>query len=777
MSMSLGPPRDRRGHRRVWTAICAVALAAWALAGIARFGFEVRPGLRGRFFASLDWSGAAAQSAIQPDLNTAAIARGWRFTPPDVFSIRWSGYLYAAREAPYTFRLTSDDGSQLYVDGRIVVDNAGARGLATQTGNVVLAAGPHAIVVNYVNAAGPYAFDWAWSANGSPLGPVAGWLLSTKPRSFGSLLAARALAWLWLLLSLGVPVLLTVALLATGLWPAPAQEPAARAGRPGAQSKPSLARRRAMASLAFFAAAALAQTWPLARDPTHLSRNDNADTMLNEWAIAWVAHELPRAPLHLFDANMFYPERHTLAFSESLIVQGVLAAPLFALGASPVLAYNIVLLAGFALTGWAVSVMVAAWTDDWLAATAAGLMVAFNAHTLSRLPHIQAQHVEFLPLALLALDALLRRPRWRTAFWLAMCVVLQGLASVYLLVFTAIALAVAFVVRPEDWTGRRALDVLPKTAAAALMAGALLTPFLLPYRAVQHAGIARSLDEAGYFAATYRDYLTSTGRFHTWTAGGGSALFPGLVAIAFGVVALAAGVAFRDARARMCLAFGIVGAVLSLGPAVAPGYEFFFSTVPLLQGIRTSSRFGYLAIFGLAVVAAYGIAWLRKRLTRRASTRAAVGVAVVAAAFLDPLAAPVEYQPFDGVPAIYGEPASDPHAIVAELPLAPPEFQYRDASALLHSTAHWRPLVNGYSGFTPPGYVQRYLAAEHFPAESSVDALRSLGVNTLFVHTEHFDQSALAAMERNPALRRVGAEGMVTLYRLAPPGAGPGSSQ
>jgi hypothetical protein len=85
--------------------------------------------------------------------------------------------------------------------------------------------------------------------------------------------------------------------------------------------------------------------------------------------------------------------------------------------------------------------------------------------------------------------------------------------------------------------------------------------------------------------------------------------------------------------------------------------------------------------------------------------------------------------------------------------------------------------VNGYSGFTPPGYVQRYLAAEHFPAESSVDALRSLGVNTLFVHTEHFDQSALAAMERNPALRRVGAEGMVTLYRLAPPGAGPGSSQ
>ena len=60
---------------------------------------------------------------------------------------------------------------------------------------------------------------------------------------------------------------------------------------------------------------AVAHTWPLATAPGRLSRNDNGDTVLNEWTLAWVAHQAWRDPLHLFYANIFYPERLTLAFS------------------------------------------------------------------------------------------------------------------------------------------------------------------------------------------------------------------------------------------------------------------------------------------------------------------------------------------------------------------------------------------------------------------------------------------------------------------------------
>src|SRR5690348_2221686 len=74
---------------------------------------------------------------------------------------------------------------------------------------------------------------------------------------------------------------------------------------------------------------AVVHTWPLALHATRLSRNDNGDAELNEWILAWVAHQLPRDPLHLFEGNIFYPAHDTLAYSEPLIVPAVLGMPLW----------------------------------------------------------------------------------------------------------------------------------------------------------------------------------------------------------------------------------------------------------------------------------------------------------------------------------------------------------------------------------------------------------------------------------------------------------------
>ena len=79
--------------------------------------------------------------------------------------------------------------------------------------------------------------------------------------------------------------------------------------------------------------------------------HDDGDPLLNAWAVAWVAHQLPLAPAHLFDANIFYPERHTLAFSETLVVPAAIVAPLRWIGVGPLLVYNIVFLSGFIVSG------------------------------------------------------------------------------------------------------------------------------------------------------------------------------------------------------------------------------------------------------------------------------------------------------------------------------------------------------------------------------------------------------------------------------------------
>ena len=64
---------------------------------------------------------------------------------------------------------------------------------------------------------------------------------------------------------------------------------------------------------ALFSLLAAAMTYPLI---TRISDGlfDPGDPLLNLWALKWVAHQVIASPAHLFDANIFAPERNTLAY-------------------------------------------------------------------------------------------------------------------------------------------------------------------------------------------------------------------------------------------------------------------------------------------------------------------------------------------------------------------------------------------------------------------------------------------------------------------------------
>jgi hypothetical protein len=735
-------------------------LSLWAAIAIARGEFLLRPGLHAQYFTAPDWSGDPARTSIDTDISTAQLSRGWGFTPPDVFSLQWSGYLFIDRAGTYTFATTSDDGSEVYLDDQLVVANGGTHGSVTRDGHVRLERGSHPLVIKYTQSGGPYRLEWSWGRDGDALAGVPSWLLSAQPHRLFALELVRTLDWVWPAAGLVAIALAGRLAFLFGWWPRHDEN----GGKSAAWGTPE--KRRALACLGIFLALTIVQTWPLATSPARLTR-ESSDTQLNEWTLAWFAHQLPRHPLQLFEGNTFYPEHGTVAYSEAMWVQSALAAPMIWLGASPVLAYNLVLFAGFTLTGWAMCLVVARWTDDWAAGLAAGIMMAFNAHVLARLPHLQALHVEFLPLALLSFDAVLRRPRWTSAIWLAIWFTLQALASLYLLVFTAVALVVGICVRPEDWFGRRLIAVAPRLALAAGVAGLLLAPYLLPYWALHTQGFARSLDEVGFYAARARDYLTTQSRFDM-SADGDNSLFPGAIALALAAVTIASRTAFSDARARMCLAFGVCGVLLSFGPGIAPGYEFLYAHVPLMQGIRATVRFGYLGLVAVAVLGGYGLAAIRRMLAPWPAWNVAASLAILALVFLEPLAAPIPYRPFNGIPAIYALPAADPHAVVVEMPFPPPERIFRNGPYELGSTLNWRPLLNGYSGYTPESYIHHYIAMNGFPERKSIDALRAAGVTDVFLDLDRSASEEVQAIDREPALHRVAAEGSVVLYKLDP---------
>jgi hypothetical protein len=550
-------------------------------------------------------------------------------------------------------------------------------------------------------------------------------------------------------------------------------EPVHAAGTSSSRISPRLA----AAALALFTLLAVFHTWPLASAPASLSRHDIADAMLNEWAVAWVAHQLPRDPLHLFDANIFYPERNTLAFSEHLFTQALMGAPLLWAGAPTLLVHNLLILAGFALTGWTMCLVMRQWTGDWWAGIVAGMLLAFNAHTLTRIAHLQAVHVEFLPLALFAFDRLLRIPRMRTALWLAAMFVLQSLTSNYLLVFMTFAMLAAAAARPFEWLGRNRRRVFVLLCGAAVVAVAMLVPFLLPYQQAQrNQGLTRSLTEVGTYAASWRDYLYTGGRLHyeLWSApffrGSGAALFPGVAALLLTAVAIGSGAAWRRRDARLWLAVALSGLVLSFGTLV-PGYTILYQVMPLLQGIRATVRFGFLVLAGIAALAGFGLAGLRLRFADRPRLRMAISIAAVTLVTIEAARIPVGYWPAHQTPAAYRILAEKPVNVVVELPLYAPTAFFRNGDYMLHSTVHWRPILNGYSGFMPASYALHHEALREFPDASALAYLRRLGVTHVAVHANAFAEvhghQRLQQISTTPGLH-VAVQGgaNLTIYRL-----------
>ena len=523
-------------------------------------------------------------------------------------------------------------------------------------------------------------------------------------------------------------------------------------------------------------------TWPLASAPHVLSRNDNGDVMLNEWILAWFQHQLPRNPWHLFEGNIFYPAHDTLAYSEPLIVPALMGAPVRWLGGSPVLVHNLLLIAGLALTALAAYAVVAEWTGDRVAALIAASAFAFNTHLLVRLAHLQAVHAYGLPLALLATDRLLVTNRMGDAVWLAVWMTAMAYTSGHLLIFATVMIGVALLARAREWASHP-MRVLPRFALAAALSAAAVLPLYLPYRRVAvEQGLVRTLETVSEYSASVKGYLASAGRLHFYTWSGPffrdpvDAFFPGFVVLLLSLAAILlvwqnrrTDATLMKRRVVMLIAIGGTGFVLSLGTHT-PVYGWLYAVFPPLSGIRAAARFGNLFLLAVAILAGIGAAQLRASglLGRRAALIVAALTVVVNG---EALRAPYEYRRFDGIPNIYSILAREPGRVVlVEQPFYPAQAVFENAEYVLNSTAHWRPLMNGYSGFTPQSYRDFAETFWFFPREHAIQAMRRAGVTHVMVHPHRFERDAPETMRMiatSPFLERlaVGRNDMA-LYRL-----------
>ena len=527
---------------------------------------------------------------------------------------------------------------------------------------------------------------------------------------------------------------------------------------------------------ALFLLLAVLHTWPLATGLNNLSRIHD-DAWLNAWAVSWIAHQLPRDPLHLFDANIFHPHRGALAYTEPLIVPGLLAAPILWLGGSALLAHNVLVLLGFTFTALAMYALVRTWTGVHRAGLLSGALFAFSTPLLTRTAHLQAVHIYWLPLAFLAFQRLLTYRRARDAAWLGLCVIGAALTSGYLVVFVAFALGVAALVRAPDLLGREGVRLLLRLAAVATVVLVILLVVVRPYL---EAGYRRPpVAEAAEMVTALSSYLSSAAIVHyrSWSSGyfhtAPGILFPGVITLVLAGVAVCCRrcTAPRGTR-RVLLAAAGIGFILSLG-SHTPVYTWAYEAVPPLQGLRAIHRFGILVVFALAALAGIGLSgctWPVSATRRNLAALVLLGLATG-----ESLHGTDSYVRFDYATRIHQVLARSawPGAVV-ELPIYRRHEFNRNARYLLASTTHWRPLVNGFGGFAPPDFDETARLVGMFPSAPAVARLQDLGVGYVVIHTNRYPdptrlRRALAQLGQRRELALEAEEGATLLYRIRGP--------
>lgn len=248
--------------------------------------------------------------------------------------------------------------------------------------------------------------------------------------------------------------------------------------------------------------------WPL---PLHMADAlvSPVDPLLNTWIFDWDTYQLFKDPFHLFDANIFFPLKNTLAFSEHMIVLSLIAFPVSLIAGNPILGYNFIQLLAYILCGFAVYLLVFDLTKSRMAAVIAGVIFAFSPYRFRQVGHIQNLTVFWTPLSLLYLHRSIKKPSWKHLSLFALFFVLQALSCGYLGVFLAIA-AGLFVLYYLMFMPRAHIGpFFKKLVVLAILSGLIIAPFLVPYLKVkQEHRFARTVESNVQFSANILGYLT-----------------------------------------------------------------------------------------------------------------------------------------------------------------------------------------------------------------------------------------------------------------------------
>ncbi|MGE0474253.1 MAG: hypothetical protein AB7P17_11525 [Nitrospirales bacterium] len=517
---------------------------------------------------------------------------------------------------------------------------------------------------------------------------------------------------------------------------------------------------RALVIGSIFILTVVVVTWPLALHLNHAlpvgTEQEATVPLFNTWTLWWVQDRAAQGFENFWQAPIFFPSEGSFTFSEPQPLTGLLVASVWDLSDSPFAAYNFAILSCLFLNGVFAYRLGRALQIPLIPALLMGILMIglpITQKLLGVLPLIPIFGI------LWALEGFIRFGRdgsTHMAIWTGTGLLVQLLTSQQLtLLFGLFALPAGLLALSQRGFAPMAILKLGSVGLSVI----LLAGWYAWYPMEVHQTLALTRPESliNNLSAHLSDYvskpLSATLSFpsredmHSDTGG----LFPGFMVIILAGWGAVVGLQQREARAWIWYFLGTAGCalLLSLGmhsPLDSGAlFAFFRDWVPGFHELRSPFRFAILVQICLMVLGLYGLTGV-SRIPRFSNHLFAVCLLGLLA-FAENVSLP---QPFSFPTSAFHPWVSwvtkqeDRH-ILAHIPfpnsLHVSDYQI-ETERMLAQTIHRKPLINGYSGYFPPGYDRFQMdMAKNFPSHFLICFLRNeLRADTLIFDLPWYEE-------------------------------------
>jgi hypothetical protein len=502
-----------------------------------------------------------------------------------------------------------------------------------------------------------------------------------------------------------------------------------------------------------------------------------SDELLIAWIQNWNIHKILGGPVGLsgiFNTNSYYPYLNTLAYSDTHFISSLISlVPIFSLK-EPIVANNFTIIFSITFLGFFSYLLSSYITKNCFFSFLSGILVQFCPVVLDKIVHIQILAIYFLPIAIYFLLNFLSTKKFLHFLLFLLILLLQIYNSFmpgYFIIFSAFLIILFFILANKN---NMRIIFSKKIIFSSVFTLLLIIPVILPYYEVSSEfKYTRDIRESIHLGLQPEDFL-STNSFSKFNNIFSSFSFnhcdhtnceikPGFVGSIFSLLSIFTIVyLFRNWKKQKYAIKGllwtaILGLILSFGPflhiarytihkpfPIPLPYTIAYYLLPGFNGFRNSARFEMMFIIPVAVLIAYVFTDMLKNVSR---IKVFIIYFICCLGIIAEFNFPMKFYPVPKMkdfPKVYSWLNNTPkNTVLIEMPIFTWHmlpYVFNENWRLYYSTANYRNMINGASGFSPPPWrdsITKILI--RFPSNNSIQELKKQGVNLIIVHKKEYD--------------------------------------